>query len=129
VKGQALGFTGKTMLLDTAIREPLSELDVNSLAYFYMSLDDAQTFHLALTGDSSNNGSSFSIPCNLTVDVAMVLGGVQFSFSYLDYMDPSSPDGYGMCGSNIIGITDLPYWVAGANFLRNVSTHAILEPG
>jgi hypothetical protein len=124
VDGMSVGFQGRTMAIDTTTRLSFT-LNTNNPAYFYMNFLDAQDFHAALYDNYTTDGlGNFQVVCSLKAIVTVVLGGVAFTFSPLDYIgEVTSKDAQGniWCETNIIGAALVPYWIAGTCFLKNVS--------
>lgn len=90
-----------------------------------MNFLDAQDFHAALYDNYTTNGmGNFQVICSLQAIVTVVLGGVAFTFSPLDYIgEATSKDAQGnsWCVTNIMGAALVTYWIAGTCFLKNVS--------
>jgi hypothetical protein len=88
-----------------------------------MSIGDATKWHQALGAVTTDNNGNFFIPCNLNVDVEVILGGTSFSMSSADLIGPVSTTNAPLCDSTIVGIPgddQSGSWILGSNFLRNV---------
>jgi hypothetical protein len=101
-----------------------------TIEYFYMSMEDAITFHAALTDQyTTDNEGNFQIPCDIgnIVEVSFVFNGNAFPISPLDFIGPSIPTRRGLdngvCMSNIVGRWGNweNTWSLGSGFLRNVT--------
>ncbi|EXJ59112.1 hypothetical protein A1O7_06543 [Cladophialophora yegresii CBS 114405] len=108
VDGKAVGFQGKTAIIDTGT------------SYILMPPADADALHELIPG-SSHNGERYVVPCSSSANVYFTISGVKYSVSPKDYVGKQSGSG---CQSNIIG--HQPFgpddWILGDVFLKNVYT-------
>lgn len=108
VDSNAVGFTGKTAIVDTGT------------SYILMPPADADSLHDLIPG-SSQNGELYIVPCSSTASVYITISGVKYSVSPKDYVGKASGSG---CQSNIIGHQAFGPndWILGDVFLKNVYT-------
>ncbi|KAJ9607506.1 hypothetical protein H2200_007584 [Cladophialophora chaetospira] len=108
VNGKAVGFKGKTAIIDTGT------------SYILMPPDDAAAL-LQLIPGSSQNGELYTVPCSSSANVFITIAGVKYSVSPKDYVGKQSGSG---CQSNIIGHQAFgpDDWILGDVFLKNVYT-------
>ncbi|RMZ89401.1 hypothetical protein DV736_g3360, partial [Chaetothyriales sp. CBS 134916] len=108
VAGKACGLKGKSAVVDTGT------------SYILMPPNDAQVVHALIPG-STQNGASYTVPCDTTTQVQVSLNEVKYSISPKDYIGKSSGDS---CNSNIIGhqAFGANEWILGDVFLKNVYT-------
>ncbi|ETI21924.1 hypothetical protein G647_05994 [Cladophialophora carrionii CBS 160.54] len=108
VDGKAVGFQGKTAIIDTGT------------SYILMPPNDADALHQLIPG-SSHNGERYVVPCSASANVYFTISGIKYSVSPKDYVGKQSGSG---CQSNIIG--HQPFgpndWILGDVFLKNVYT-------
>ncbi|KIX05071.1 uncharacterized protein Z518_05943 [Rhinocladiella mackenziei CBS 650.93] len=108
VDGKAVGFNGKTAIIDSGT------------SYILMPPSDAQALHDLIPG-SSHNGEVYIVPCSSDSNVYFAFSGVKYPVSPKDYVGRQSGDG---CQSNIIGHQAFGpnEWILGDVFLKNVYT-------
>ena len=108
VDGKAVGFQGKTAIIDTGT------------SYILMPPGDADALHQLIPG-SSQSGELYVIPCSSSVNVYVTISGVKYGVSPKDYV--GKPSGSG-CQSNIVGhqAFGVDDWILGDAFLKNVYT-------
>lgn len=108
VDGKKVGITDRTAIIDSGT------------SFVLMPQDDAAKLHKAIPG-SSQNGESFTVPCDSTSKVQIIFGTVTYDISPKDYV--GSPSGSG-CISNIVGrqVFGSKQWLVGDVFMKNVYT-------
>jgi hypothetical protein len=108
VDGKKVGLTGRTAIVDSGT------------SFVLIPQADAVTLHQAIP-NSSQNGESFTVPCDATNKVQIIFGSVTYDISPKDYV--GQPSGSG-CASNIIGrqVFGSTQWLVGDVFLKNVYT-------
>ena len=109
VAGKPLGLTGNQAFIDTGT------------TYMLIPASDAQTLFGQVPG-SVNSGDYWNIPCDTTIEIAVVFQGVSFNISPEDYV--GDPQGNNLCQSHIIGHAALGdnQWLLGDTFMKNVYT-------
>jgi hypothetical protein len=108
VDGKKVGLTGRTAIIDSGT------------SFILMPKSDAAKLHQAIP-NSSQNGETFTVPCDATNKVQIVFGSITYNISPKDYVgSPSGSD----CASNIIGrqVFSSSQWLVGDVFLKNVYT-------
>lgn len=108
VDGKAVGFTGKSAILDTGT------------SYILMPPSDAQKLHSLVPG-STQNGEIFVVPCSSSANLYFSFSGVRYTVSPKDYVGQDLGNG---CQSKVIGHQAFgpDDWILGAVFLKNVYT-------
>lgn len=107
VDGQPVGVTGKTAYLDTGT------------TYAFAPEDQVKTLFDKVPGASSEDGTTYTVPCDSKVPVAFKFGGVDWAISSADLL--SAPSGDGVCTANIFGMEVVKgSWLLGDVFLKNV---------
>ncbi|KAJ9646132.1 hypothetical protein H2204_000794 [Knufia peltigerae] len=108
VDGKAVGFTGKSAILDTGT------------SYILMPPSDAQKLHSLIPG-STQNGEIFVVPCSSNVNLYFTFSGVRYAVSPKDYVGQDLGNG---CQSKVIGHQAFgpDEWILGDVFLKNVYT-------
>ncbi|KAK2813124.1 hypothetical protein FQN50_000801 [Emmonsiellopsis sp. PD_5] len=109
VDGKAVGFEGKSALLDTGT------------SFVLMPLEDAKRVHDLIPDSTYLGNDEFSVPCSAATTIEVALSGVKYSISPKDYVgDEGVVDG--TCISRIAGPKPLgdDEWILGDVFLKNV---------
>ncbi|KAK2799465.1 hypothetical protein FQN51_006952 [Onygenales sp. PD_10] len=109
VDGKAIGFEGKSALIDTGT------------SFILMPIEDAKRLHDLIPDSSYVGNHEFSVPCSTAMTIEVALSGVKYSISPKDYVGRESVVD-GLCISNIIGPKPLGdnEWILGDVFLKNV---------
>lgn len=89
-------------------------------SYVFGPRKDVKAFHDHIPGaSSSDDGTTWKVPCDSNKTVAYTFSGVSYNVSPHDWM--SSPDSNGTCTSNIYGHEVVRgAWLLGDLFLKNV---------
>ncbi|EMR66519.1 putative aspartic-type endopeptidase protein [Eutypa lata UCREL1] len=107
VDGNPVGITGKTAYLDTGT------------TYAFAPEDQVKTLFDSVPGASSEDGRTYTVPCDSEVPVAFTFGGASWSISSADLLSDPSDDG--VCTANIFGMEVVKgNWLLGDVFLKNV---------
>lgn len=108
VDGKKVGITGRTAIIDSGT------------SFILMPQDDAAILHKSIP-NSSQNGESFTIPCDSMSKMQIIFGAVTYDISPKDYI--GRPSGSG-CASNIVGrqVFGSKQWLVGDVFMKNVYT-------
>ncbi|KIW18614.1 hypothetical protein PV08_02903 [Exophiala spinifera] len=108
VDSKAVGFTGKSAILDTGT------------SYILMPPSDAQKLHSLIPG-TTQNGEIFVVPCSSNANLYFTFSGVRYTVSPKDYVGQNLGNG---CQSKVIGHQAFgpDEWILGAVFLKNVYT-------
>lgn len=87
--------------------------------YMFGPKDDVATLHSLIKGATSEDGSTWTVPCETTVPATITFGSNTYSISHKDWV---SAKVNGVCTSNIygIGVLDDDSWLLGDTFLKNV---------
>lgn len=106
VDGQSVGITGKTAYLDTGT------------TYAFAPPDQVKTLFSKVSGASSSDGTTYTIPCDSKVAVGFTFAGKTWDVSMADLI--SAPSN-GKCTANIFGMEVVKgSWLLGDMFLKNV---------
>lgn len=108
VDGKKFGVNGRTAIIDSGT------------SFVLMPQDDAASLHQAIPG-SSQNGESFTVPCDSKNKMQIIFGTVTYDINPRDYV--GQPSGSG-CASNIVGrqVFGSKQWLVGDVFMKNVYT-------
>ncbi|ROT43235.1 acid protease [Sodiomyces alkalinus F11] len=88
-------------------------------SYVFGPKADVKAFHGNIPGSSSDDGTTWKVPCNSNKTVAYTFSGVSYNISSRDWL--SRPDNDGSCTSNIYGHEVVRgAWLLGDLFLKNV---------
>jgi hypothetical protein len=107
VDGKSAGLTGRSAIIDSGT------------SFILMPQGDAAKLHALIPG-SSENGETFTVPCDTTKNVQLSFGGTAYDISTKDYVGKAV--GGGACSSNIVGrqVFGATQWLVGDVFLKNV---------
>jgi hypothetical protein len=107
VDGKSAGLTGRSAIIDSGT------------SFILMPQGDAAKLHALIPG-SSQNGATFTVPCDATNKVQFSFGGTAYDISTKDYVGKAV--GGGACTSNIVGeqVFGATQWLVGDVFLKNV---------
>lgn len=107
VDGKPVGVTGKSAYLDTGT------------TYAFAPEDQVKTLFDNVPGASSEDGRTYTVPCDSKVPVAFTFNGASWNISSADLL--SAPSGDGVCTANIFGMEVVKgNWLLGDVFLKNV---------
>lgn len=107
--GSKAGVTGKLAYLDTGT------------SYAFGPSDDVAALHDLIPGASSDDGVTYTAPCDSDKPIVLVFSGVNREISVADWL--SEPDTDGTCTSNIFGREAVTgAFLFGDVFLKNVYT-------
>ncbi|KAL0941227.1 aspartic-type endopeptidase [Colletotrichum truncatum] len=105
--GKKSGAAGKLAYIDTGT------------SYVFGPQSDVAAFHSNIPGSSSDDGTTYKVPCDSNKAVAYTFSGVSYTISAKDWR--SKPNAEGVCTSNIYGHEVVPgAWLLGDVFLKNV---------
>ncbi|KAI8305803.1 Aspartic-type endopeptidase ctsD [Colletotrichum sp. SAR11_240] len=105
--GQKSGAAGKLAYIDTGT------------SYVFGPQTDVAAFHANIPGSSSEDGTTFKVPCDSNKDVTYTFSGTSYVISAKDWRGSQNSDG--TCTSNIYGHEVVPgAWLLGDVFLKNV---------
>lgn len=105
--GQKSGAAGKLAYIDTGT------------SYVFGPQADVAAFHKNIPGSTSEDGTTYKVPCDSNKDVTYTFSGVSYVVSAKDWR--SKPGADGTCTSNIYGHEVVPgAWLLGDVFLKNV---------
>ncbi|KAF4119433.1 Eukaryotic aspartyl protease [Geosmithia morbida] len=81
--------------------------------------DLVKAVHAVVPGAESDDGTSYTVPCDLDMPLTFIFGGTGFDVSPRDWISPKDSDG--VCTSNIYGQEAVQgAWLLGDTFLKNV---------
>ncbi|KAF9878947.1 eukaryotic aspartyl protease [Colletotrichum karsti] len=104
--GQKSGAAGKLAYIDTGT------------SYVFGPQTDVAAFHSNIPGSSSDDGTTFKVPCDSNKDVTFTFSGASYVISPKDWRTQNSD---GTCTSNIYGHEVVAgAWLLGDVFLKNV---------
>lgn len=107
VGGDLAGITGRLAYIDTGT------------SYIFGPPEDVLKFHAVVSGATSSDNVTWSVPCTTTKTMDIVFGGVSYSILASDWVGDTDDDG--MCTSNIFGHAVVDgAWLLGDTFLKNV---------
>lgn len=107
--GTEAGVTGKLAYLDTGT------------SYAFGPSDDVAALHKLIPGSSSDDGVTYTAPCDSDKPIVLTFSGVGRQISVADWL--SEPDSDGTCTSNIFGREAVTgAFLFGDVFLKNVYT-------
>jgi cathepsin D len=92
-------------------------------SFMFLPPDDAKALFSQIPGSSlGSDGSTYNVPCDSSVSVAIVFNGIAYNISPKDYVGNSGSGG--QCTSHIFGqiAVDEQTWLIGDTFLKNVYT-------
>ncbi|KAK1633427.1 aspartic peptidase domain-containing protein [Colletotrichum phormii] len=105
--GLKSGAAGKLAYVDTGT------------SYVFGPQTDVAAFHKNIPGSTSDDGTTYKVPCDSNKDVTYTFSGVSYVISPKDWR--SSPAADGTCTSNIYGHEVVAgAWLLGDVFLKNV---------
>ncbi|KAF6821392.1 eukaryotic aspartyl protease [Colletotrichum plurivorum] len=105
--GQKSGAAGKLAYIDTGT------------SYVFGPQADVAAFHKNIPGSTSEDGTTYKVPCDSNKDVTYTFSNVSYVVSAKDWR--SKPGTDGTCTSNIYGHEVVPgSWLLGDVFLKNV---------
>ncbi|WYZ36752.1 hypothetical protein EsH8_II_000258 [Colletotrichum jinshuiense] len=105
--GLKSGAAGKLAYIDTGT------------SYVFGPQTDVAAFHKNIPGSTSEDGTTYKVPCNSNKTVTFSFSGVSYVISAKDWR--GSPADDGNCTSNIYGYEVVPgAWLLGDVFLKNV---------
>ncbi|CAG8615079.1 14477_t:CDS:2, partial [Gigaspora rosea] len=103
INGNKLNFSNRQAIFDTGSN------------MVFMPSEDAATYHQFIDGSSTDDGT-YTVPCDLTDQVAYIFGGISYNIDQSDLV--TGNDGV-VCYSSVqSGVDDM--WLIGDVFLRNV---------
>lgn len=107
--GTKAGVTGKLAYLDTGT------------SYAFGPSDDVAALHKLIPGATSEDGVTYTAPCDTDLPIALVFSGVNREISVKDWLSAADTDG--TCTSNIYGREAVTgAFLFGDVFLKNVYT-------
>ncbi|KAI0147819.1 aspartic peptidase domain-containing protein [Xylariaceae sp. FL1272] len=106
VGGESSGVTGSSAYLDTGT------------SFIFGPPDDVKEMYKLIEGaSSSDDGATYTIPCDSDAEVAFTFSGKSWAISSKDFMSKNGDT----CTGNIYGIEYVPGgWLLGDTFLKNV---------
>lgn len=116
--GQKAGLGGRTAVIDTGT------------SYAFMPEEDAKKFYALLPEATvSEDGGSYTVPCDTTIPAQFTFGGVTYEVSAKDWVGGKNGDGSNTCTSNIYSrdASGQGSWLLGDTFLKNV--YAVFDMG
>lgn len=88
-------------------------------SYVFGPPDDVAALHKLISGASSSDGVTYTVPCDSTKPLTVSFSGVSHTISPKDWI--SAPSSSGVCTSNVYGHEVVPNsWLLGDLFLKNV---------
>lgn len=113
------GFSvnGKSSLLNSR-----SAIIDSGTSYMFLPPADAEALFQLIPGAAFSDNDVSTLPCNTSIEVALVFNNVAYSISPKDYVGPSTAGG--QCQSNIFSqaAVDNKTWLLGDTFMKNVYT-------
>lgn len=109
VSGKSIGITSKPAYIDTGTTFAFGPpADVTAL---YKTIPNSK---------STDNGVTWTVPCDYTISIAFTFSGKSYALSAKDFLSPRSD---GTCTGNIYGMEVVTgAWLLGDVFLKNVYT-------
>lgn len=106
--GKSAGVTGRLAYIDTGT------------TFVFGPPDDVAALYKLVPGSkSTDNGQTYTVPCDSDATVAFSFSGQTWSASAKDFT--SAPNGDGTCFGNVYGMEFVPgAWLLGDMFLKNV---------
>ncbi|KAF5024973.1 hypothetical protein F66182_2924 [Fusarium sp. NRRL 66182] len=108
--GEKAGVGGIASFIDTGT------------TYMFGPPDNVKKIHALIEGaQSSDDGTTFTVPCDSSGNLTLTFSGVDYVISPKDWVSP--PNKEGECTSNIYGFEVVKgAWLLGDTFLKNVYT-------
>lgn len=112
--GHAAGISSKLAYIDTGT------------SFAFGPPDDIKALHDQIDGATSDDGVTYTVPCDSDKDLTVKFSGKSYAISAKDWR--SSPSSSGICTSNIYGLEVVSgSWLLGDLFLKNV--YAVFDIG
>ncbi|KAI1373745.1 hypothetical protein F4677DRAFT_455767 [Hypoxylon crocopeplum] len=97
----------------------LAYIDTGTTFVFGPPADVAALYKLVPGSRSTDNGQTYTVPCDGNASVAFAFSGQTWTASSKDFT--SAPNGDGVCFGNVYGMEFVPgAWLLGDMFLKNV---------
>ncbi|KAI1781150.1 acid protease [Hypoxylon cercidicola] len=106
--GKSAGISGRLAYIDTGT------------TFVFGPPDDVEALYKLVPGSkSTDNGQTYTVPCDSDATVAFAFSGQTWTASSKDFT--SAPNGDGTCFGNVYGMEFVPgAWLLGDMFLKNV---------